>query len=49
MNKLIKIFLSFNFYLTNFSFADQEIIVNDDSPILLRLGSENFQVLKDKS
>ena len=29
------------------SFADQEIIVNDGSPILIRLGSEKFQVLKE--
>ena len=46
MNTLIKFFF-LSIFISGFSFADQEIIVNDDSPILLRLGSENFQVLKD--
>ena len=46
MNKLIKLFF-LSIFISGFSFADQEIIINDDSPILLRLGSENFQVLKD--
>ena len=46
MNKLIKLFF-LSIFISGFSFADQEIIVNDDSPILIRLGSENFQVLKE--
>ena len=46
MNKLIKLFF-LSIFISGFSFADQEIIVNDDSPILMRLVSENFQVLKD--
>ena len=48
MNKLIKLFF-LSIFISGFSFADQEIIVNDDSPILIRLGSENFQNIKRKS
>ena len=46
MNTLIKLFF-LSIFISGFSFAEQEIIVNDDSPILIRLGSENFQVLKE--
>ena len=46
MNTLIKFFF-LSILISGFSFAEQEIIVNDGSPILIRLGSENFQVLKD--
>ena len=46
MNKFIKLFF-LSILISGFSFAEQEIIVNDDSPILMRLGSENFKLLKE--
>ena len=46
MNTLIKFFF-LSIFISSFSFAEQEIIVNDDSPILMRLGSENFKLLKE--